>query len=431
MSDLTFVENYVMMCVKVGVGDMCEKYLVINSGSSSVKFTLYAMPGEGIVAKGSVERIGKAGCNWTIKYDGKKVVGNADLGSHVEAVKVIMRELLQRGILNDISEIKGIGHRVLHGASLYNDSALITEKVLDDIEALTPLGPLHHPGEIAGIKCMMELLPGVPNVAVFDTAFHQTMPEENYMYAVPYKWYKKYGVRRYGFHGTSHKYITEFMKEILGKDNVNIISCHIGSGASIAAIKDGKCIDTSMGLTPLDGLMMGTRSGSVDPSIIEYVKRQTNMKVAEINRELNEESGLLGIAGKNDWRDIENLAASGDERAQLAVKMFVKKIVEFVSDYYFELDGKLDGIIFTAGIGENSSSFRKLVVDKIKGATGITLNEEENDKIAGFKEKSAGIISGRDSKINVYVIPTDEEKMIMLDTYEIVKENELNNVRSR
>jgi len=410
---------------------MVEKYLVINSGSSSVKFTLYAMPGEMIVAKGGVERIGKDGCNWTIKYNGQKVNENAILDTHVDAVKVIMQELLKRGILRDVSEIKGIGHRVLHGASLYNDSVLIDEKVLDDIESLSPLGPLHHPGEIAGIKCMMELLPDVPNIAVFDTAFHQTMPEENFMYAVPYKWYKKYSVRRYGFHGTSHKYITEFMKEILEKDDVNIISCHIGSGASIAAIKNGKCIDTSMGLTPLDGLMMGTRSGSVDPSIIEYVKRQTNMKVAEINRELNEESGLLGIAGKNDWRDIEDLAAQGDERAQLAIKMFIKKIVEFISDYYFELDGNVDGIIFTAGIGENSSNFRKLVIDKIKGATGIVLDEEENDKIASFKEKSAGIISTRNSKINVYVIPTDEEKMIMLDTYEIVKKNELNVVRAR
>lgn len=403
---------------------MNEKYLVINSGSSSVKFSLYEMPDKRVIAKGGVERIGKEGCNWTIKYDNEKIKGQKDLKNHVEAVKVIMDQLLEKGILKDINEIKGIGHRVLHGASLYANSVLIDEKVLEDIDSLTPLGPLHHPGEIAGIKCMMELLPGVPNVAVFDTAFHQTMPKENYMYAVPYEWYRKYGVRRYGFHGTSHKYITEFMKDVLNKDDVNLIVCHIGSGASIAAIKNGKCVDTSMGLTPLDGLMMGTRSGSVDPSIIEYVKRQTGYKVAEINRELNEESGLLGIAGKNDYRDIEKAANEGDELAQLAIRMFVKKIVEFISDYYFELDGKVDGIVFTAGIGENSATFRKLVIDKIKGATGITMNDDENDKIAGFKEKNAGIISGKGSKINVFVIPTDEEKMIMLDTYEIVKQNE-------
>ena len=403
---------------------MNEKYLVINSGSSSVKFSLYEMPEKKVVAKGGVERIGKEGCNWTIKFDGEKIKGEKNLKNHVEAVNVIMDELLAKGILKDINEIKGIGHRVLHGASLYANSVLIDAKVLEDIESLTPLGPLHHPGEIAGIKCMMELLPEVPNVAVFDTAFHQTMPRENYMYAVPYEWYRKYGVRRYGFHGTSHKYITTFMKDVLAKDDVNLIVCHIGSGASIAAIKNGKCVDTSMGLTPLDGLMMGTRSGSVDPSIIEYVKRQTGAKVAEINRELNEESGLFGIAGKNDYRDIENAANNGDELAQLAIKMFVKKIVEFISDYYFELDGNVDGLIFTAGIGENSSTFRKLVIDKIKGATGITMNDVENDKIAGFKEKNAGIISEKDSKINVFVIPTDEEKMIMLDTYEIVKQNE-------
>ena len=410
---------------------MFAKYLVINAGSSSVKFKLFEMPTKEVVSSGTIERIGKEGCSWTIKYNNKKVTGSGNLSNHVEAVEVILKTLLKEGIVNDLSEIEGVGHRVLHGATIYTESVLIDDEVLENLEKLTPFGPLHMPGAIAVIKCMKELLPDVPNVASFDTAFHQTMPEESYMYSVPYEWYEKYGVRRYGFHGNSHQYITEFMKNILLKDDVNLIICHIGSGASIAAIKNGKCIDTSMGLTPLDGLMMGTRSGSVDPSIIEYIKRCTDKKVAEINAELNEKSGLYGIAGKNDFRDIEEAANNGDKKAQLAIKMFEKKVVEFISDYYFALDGDVDGIIFTAGIGENSATFREAVINKIKGATGIILNEEVNNQIAGFKERHAGMISAKGSKINVYVIPTNEEIMIVNDTYRVIKETGKSKVKSR
>ncbi len=402
---------------------MLEKYLVINAGSSSVKFKLFDMPLSEVVSSGTIERIGKDGCCWTIKYGNKKITGEGNLQNHVDAVNVILKTLLQEGIIEDIREIKGVGHRVLHGASIYPESVLIDDEVMKDLNTLTPFGPLHMPGAIAVINCMKNLLPDVDHVAVFDTSFHQTMPEENYMYSVPYEWYEKYGVRRYGFHGTSHRYITEFMKQIIQKEDVNLIVCHIGSGASIAAIKDGKCVNTSMGLTPLDGLMMGTRSGSVDPSIIEYIKRCTGAKVADINRELNEKSGLYGISGKNDYRDIEESAQNGDKMAQLAIKMFVKKVVEFISDYYFELEGNVDGIVFTAGIGENSSTFREAVIEKIKGATGITLDKEENNQIAGFKAKNAGIISGKDSRINVYVIPTNEELMIVTDTYDIASKN--------
>ena len=408
---------------------MNEKYLVINAGSSSVKFKLFDMPMKEVVSSGTIERIGKEGCSWKIKYNGNEIKAAGNLSNHVAAVKVILKTLLEEKIITDLNEIKGVGHRVLHGATIYPESVLIDDEVLINLDKLTPFGPLHMPGAIAVINCMRDLLPEIPQVAAFDTSFHQTMPEESYMYSVPYEWYEKYGVRRYGFHGKSHQYITEFMKNILLKDDVNLIICHIGSGASIAAIKDGKCIDTSMGLTPLDGLMMGTRSGSVDPSIIEYIKRCTNKKVSEINNELNEKSGLYGIAGKNDYRDIEDAAAIGDKKAKLAIKMFVKKVVEFISDYYFALDGNVDGIVFTAGIGENSSTFREMVINKIKGATGIILNEEMNDKIAAFKEKQTGIISTRDSKINVYVIPTNEELMILEDTYKIVNELEKGNVK--
>lgn len=401
---------------------MLEKYFVINAGSSSLKFKLFEMPTKAVICSGTVERIGKEGCCWTVKYAGKKITGQGELKNHLDAVNVIQKVLLEEGIIGDMSEIKGVGHRVLHGASIYKESTVIDDDVLEVMKRqLAQLGPLHMPPAIEVIKCMMTLCPEVPHVAVFDTSFHQTMPEENYIYSVPYTWYEKYGVRRYGFHGTSHRYITEFMKQILLKDDVNLIICHIGSGASIAAIKNGRCIDTSMGLTPLDGLMMGTRCGSVDPSIIEHVKRCTNQKVADIMKELNEKSGLYGISGKNDFRDIEKAAAEGDERSQLAIKKFVKSVVEFISDYYFELGGDIDGIVFTAGIGENSATFREAVINKIKAATGIILNEDVNNQIAGFKEKHAGVITTRDSKINVYVIPTDEELMIVSDTYDIVQ----------
>lgn len=410
---------------------MNEKCLVINCGSSSVKFQLFEIPDGAnalqnamVIAKGNVERIGKDDCSWLIKAGDIKIKNSRHLASHVEAVNVILNELLNNHVINDVSEIKAVGHRVLHGGDIYNDSVIIDEKVLDDIIKLTVLGPLHHPGEVAGIKCMMTLLPEATNVAVFDTAYHQTIPKRNYLYPVPYEWYQKYGVRKYGFHGTSVKYITEYMKKRLGINDINLIVCHIGSGASITAIKNGQSYDTSMGLTPLDGLMMGTRSGSVDPSIIEYVKRLSGKTTAELNRELNEHSGLFGVAGKNDYRDIEKGALAGDKRSQEALDMFIASVVKYISQYYTELDGQIDGIVFTAGIGENSANFRKLVTDELRRPLGIVIDSTENEEIAGFKDKHEGLISDDYSKYKVFVVPTDEEKMIMLDTYRLVKEQE-------
>lgn len=400
---------------------MKGKYLVINGGSSSLKFSLYEMPEEKELINGYIEKIGAKDCFWTLKINGEKITHARELKNHTEAVEVMMEELIANNIISSTDEIQGVGHRVLHGGEFYSDSVLITDEVLNNIIDLTKLGPLHHPGEIAGIKAMQESLPEVPQVAVFDTAFHQSMPEENYKYAVPEEYYEKYSVRKYGFHGTSHKYITETMIEKLNKNNPNLIICHIGSGASISAVKDGKCYNTTMGLTPLDGLIMGTRSGSIDPSIIEYIVKSTAKTVEEVTQELNKKSGLLAICGKNDLRDIEELVATGDKKAKLAIDMFVNSIVKYIADYYFELEGNVDAIVFTAGVGENDIDVRKQIVNKISNPLNIKLDEEKNDSIARFRSLSEGIITTADSKIPVYVVPTNEEIMILRDTYRLSK----------
>ncbi len=397
------------------------KYLVINGGSSSLKFSLYSMPEEKELINGYIEKIGAKDCFWTLKINGEKITHAKELKNHTEAVEIMMKELIDNNIISSVDEIKGVGHRVLHGGEFYSDSVLIDDEVLNNIVDLTKLGPLHHPGEIAGIKAMRESLPEVPEVAVFDTAYHQTMPEENYKYAVPEEWYEKYSVRKYGFHGTSHKYIAETMIEKLNKKDANLIICHIGSGASISAVKDGKCYNTTMGLTPLDGLIMGTRSGSIDPSIIEYVVKSTGKTVEEVTQDLNKKSGLLAICGKNDLRDIEDLIAAGDKKAKLAIDMFANSIIKYIADYYFELEGDVDAIVFTAGVGENDIDLRKQIVDKISKPLNIKLDEKRNDSIARFRSEREGIITTDDSKIPVYVVPTNEEIMILRDTYRLSK----------
>ena len=397
------------------------KYLVINGGSSSLKFSLYSMPEEKELINGYIEKIGAKDCFWTLKINGEKITHAKELKNHTEAVEIMMKELIDNNIISSVDEIKGVGHRVLHGGEFYSDSVLIDDEGLNNIVDLTKLGPLHHPGEIAGIKAMRESLPEVPEVAVFDTAYHQTMPEENYKYAVPEEWYEKYSVRKYGFHGTSHKYIAETMIEKLNKKDANLIICHIGSGASISAVKDGKCYNTTMGLTPLDGLIMGTRSGSIDPSIIEYVVKSTGKTVEEVTQDLNKKSGLLAICGKNDLRDIEELIAAGDKKAKLAIDMFANSIIKYIADYYFELEGDVDAIVFTAGVGENDIDLRKQIVDKISKPLNIKLDEKRNDSIARFRSEREGIITTDDSKIPVYVVPTNEEIMILRDTYRLSK----------
>ena len=395
------------------------KYLCVNAGSSSLKFQLFEMPEEKVIISGYIEKIGLEDSFWTTKYNGKKIKGEKYLKDHSKAVEVLINELLETGAVNSLKDIKGVGHRVLHGGEKYSDSVIITDEVISDIEELTKLGPLHHPGNLAGIRAMREALEDVPMVAVFDTAFHQTMPINNYLYPVPMEWYEKYGVRKYGFHGTSHKYITEKMQEVLGKKKVNLIICHIGSGASISAIKEGKCYDTTMGITPLDGLMMGTRSGSIDPSILEYVCKEANISIEEVTNTLNKQSGLLGVSGHSDSRDVEKAAEAGDENAILALDMYNDRVAKYIADYFVELEGDVDAIVFTAGVGENGILARSEIINRIN-CLGIYIDEDRNNEIASYKDKHEGIISSDDSKVKIYVEPTNEEVMIIRDTYEIV-----------
>ena len=396
------------------------KILAVNAGSSSLKFQLVLMPEEEVTISGYIEKIGLKDSFWNTKVNGEKIKGERYIKDHGEAVKVLMEELLKYHAVESLDEIDGIANRVLHGGEKYGDSVIITEEVINDIKELTKLGPLHHPGNLAGIEAFKEALPNVKQVAIFDTAFHQTIPKDKYIYPVPYEWYKNYGVRKYGFHGTSHKYITEYMKDKLNKDDVNLIICHIGSGASISCIKDGKCYDTTMGITPLDGLMMGTRSGSIDPSIIEYVSKESGMTVEEITNKLNKESGLLGISTFSDRRDVLEGAMSGDEMCKLALEMYDARIANYIVQYFIELEGKVDGIIFTAGAGENSDQLREDIANRLK-PIGLDIDKEFNSKIAGFKEIHEGKISTDKSSIDIYVIPTNEELMMVRDTYNLVK----------
>ena len=396
------------------------KYLVINAGSSSLKFSLYEMPMEKLLINGYFEKIGKDDSFWTLKINGEKIRCEGYLSNHTDAVNMMIKELKDRTIILSMDEICGVGHRVLHGGEIYSDSVEITDKVLNDIKDLTKLGPLHHPGEIAGIEAMSECLSGIKQVAVFDTAFHQTMPKYNYIYAVPYEWYEKYKVRKYGFHGTSHKYITEYMKDKFGKEDINLIICHVGSGASISCIKDGKCFDTTMGLTPLDGLIMGTRSGNIDPSIIKFMVDETDMNVNDITNDLNKNSGLLGICGKNDFRDVIALKNNGNDNGILAYEMFRNSIVKYISEYYFDLNGEVDAIVFTAGVLENNPIIREDIINKLSKPMGIYLNKVINDDIGAGRSLDSGLITMDDSKVSVYVIPTNEEVMILRDTYEII-----------
>ena len=396
------------------------KILSVNCGSSSLKFQMYEMPEEKVLISGYVEKIGQPDCFWTVKVNGEKIKSSRPLANHTEAVDVLIEELFKHNIVKSLDEIERIGHRVLHGGEFFKESAIVTDEVIEKIKSLIPLGPLHLPGNLVGIEAFRKVLPNVPMVAVFDTAFHQTMPKRNYIYPVPLSWYEKYGVRKYGFHGTSHKYITEVMKQELGKEDVNLIVCHIGSGASIAAVKDGKCYNTTMGITPLDGLMMGTRSGAIDPSILEYVCKEANMSVEEVTNVLNKQSGFLGVAGQADCRDVEALIEEGNENAKLAYAMYCDRIAKYIAEYYLELNGKVDSIIFTAGVGENGAGVRKEVLDRLN-PIGIYVDEEMNNKIASFKDIHEGVISTKDSKVEVRVLPTDEEIMIVRDTYNLTK----------
>ena len=389
------------------------KILSVNAGSSSLKFQMYEMPEEKVLISAVFERIGIENSFYTIKLNGEKNKKEAVLNNHTDAVKILTNELLENNIVSDLSEIKAIGHRMVHGGEKYASSVLLTEDVITAVEELSDLAPLHNPANLVGVRAFKEVIPSAVAVGVFDTAFHQTMEEENFLYPVPYEWYKEYGVRKYGFHGTSHKYVSEKMASILGKEETKIITCHIGNGGSLAAVKNGKCIDTSMGFTPNAGIIMGSRSGDIDASLIPFVMKKTGMNISEIDNALNKKSGLLGISGvSSDSRDIEDGIKSGNDRCKLAQEMYVNKIVKYIAEYYVELGGA-DAIVFTAGVGENSITTRKQIIDKL-ACLGIKLDEQRNNVRA-----EVALISTDDSSVKVYVIPTDEEVMIARDTYKL------------
>ena len=391
------------------------KIMSINAGSSSLKFSLFEMDTNTVLVSGLFERIGIEGSFYTIKNSEFKIKQEASLKDHSDAVKILLDKLIELKIIDSLEEIDGIGHRIVHGSDVYTKSVVIDDKVLEDIIRFSDLAPLHNPANVIGIKAFKEVLPNVPMVGVFDTAFHQTMPKENYLYAVPYEWYEKHGVRKYGFHGTSHCYINKKISEVLGRDDLKVISCHLGQGGSIAAIDSGKCIDTTMGFTPLAGIVMGTRSGDVDPSIIPYVMEKEDMEVSEVINALNKKSGLLGISElSNDSRDIEDAIKEGNEKAELAQKMFVNSVVKYIAQYYVELGG-CDVITFTAGIGEKSISTRSEIVEKL-ACLGIKIDVEANNVRSELR-----CISSKDSSCLVYLVPTDEELMIAMDTLALIK----------
>lgn len=387
------------------------KVIAINAGSSSLKFQLFEMPSEDVITKGLIERIGLKDSIFTISVNGEKKTETTDIPNHSVAVKMLLDKLTAEGIIKSLDEIEGIGHRVVHGGEEFADSVLITEDVLQKIEALSELAPLHNPANLTGIKAFQEVLPNVPAVAVFDTAFHQTMPANSYLYSLPYEYYEKYGIRKYGFHGTSHKYVSQRAAEMLGRplEQLRLLSCHLGNGASIAAIQGGKSIDTSMGFTPLAGVTMGTRSGNIDPALIPYIMEKTNKTADEVLDVLNKESGMLAISGfSSDLRDITQEAEKGNERAELALQVFGDRIHKYIGSYAARMYG-VDAIIFTAGIGENSSAIRERVLRGLE-FMGVYFDPALNE-VHGEE----AFISFPHSPVKVLVIPTNEEVMIARD----------------
>jgi acetate kinase len=391
-----------------------SKIIAINAGSSSLKFQLFEMPEETVITKGLVERIGLNDGIFTISVDGEKKEEITDIPDHEVAVKMLLEKLTGFGIINSLDEIEGIGHRVVHGGEVFNDSAVITDDVLDKISELSDLAPLHNPANITGIKAFQNVLPNVPAVAVFDTAFHQSMPESSFLYSLPYEYYEKFGIRKYGFHGTSHKYVSQRAAEMLGRpeEQVRLISCHLGNGASIAAIEGGKSIDTSMGFTPLAGVTMGTRSGNIDPALIPFIMEKTGSSAEEVLNILNKKSGMLAVSGfSSDLRDIEEQANEGNERAELALEVFANRIHKYIGSYASRMNG-VDAIVFTAGIGENSTLIREKVLEGLE-FMGVYWDPARN-KVRGEET----FVNYPHSPVKVMIIPTNEEVMIARDVVE-------------
>ncbi len=391
---------------------MSKLILAINAGSSSLKFQLIRMPEEKTVTKGVVERIGMKDSIFTILVEGEKLTEVKDIKDHEEAVDIMLTKFKEHNIIQDIYEIQGTGHRVVHGGETFPSSAVVTDEVEEQIEALSELAPLHNPANLMGIRAFRKLLPEIPHVAVFDTSFHQTMPEQAYLYSLPYRYYEDYGIRKYGFHGTSHKYVSRRAAEILGKpiEDLRIISCHIGNGASVAAIDGGESIDTSMGFTPLAGVTMGTRSGNLDPALIPYIMEKTGKNADEVLNILNKESGLLGLTGtSSDLRDLTEEAKHGRHRSRVALDLFASKIHKYIGSYAARMHG-VDVIVFTAGIGENSHIIRGKVLEGLE-FMGVYWDPKKNENLHGEE----GEINYPHSPVKVLVVPTDEEVMISRD----------------
>ncbi len=395
------------------------KVLVVNCGSSSLKYQVLDMGNSELLAKGLVERIAIDGSVINHEKTGMdKFVLEAPMSNHKDAIGYVLDALVSKdhGVINSMDEISAVGHRVVHAGEKYASSVLITPDVMDALEECSDLAPLHNPPNIMGIRACQELMPDTPMVAVFDTAFHQTMPAEAYIYAIPYEYYEKYKIRKYGFHGTSHKYVAERAAELLKKDvgQLKIVTCHLGNGASCAAVRNGICIDTSMGFTPLDGLVMGTRSGAVDPAIITFIKEKEELSADQVVSILNKKSGMLGVSGvSSDFRDVEQQAEKGNERCSLAIKIFAHRVKSYIGSYMAQMDGA-DVIVFTAGVGENDIMMRELICSDME-VMGIKIDPDRNN-IRGEER----IISADDSKVAVMLIPTNEELVIARDTAEIV-----------
>ncbi len=395
------------------------KILVLNSGSSSIKYQLFNMEEEKVLTKGVVERIGID--NSFLEFEnenGEEIKIESEIPDHSKGIELVIDSLLdeENGVLNSMDEISAVGHRVVHGGEKFAHSTLIDDEVIKKMEEVSDLAPLHNPPNLAGIKVCKDMMPDTPQVGVFDTAFHQSMPEKAYMYAIPYEYYEKHSIRRYGFHGTSHKYVAAKAADMMDKDakDVKVITCHLGNGASVAAVDGGESVDTSMGLTPLEGLVMGTRSGDIDPAIIPFLMKKEGLEAEEIDTILNKKSGLLGVSGvSNDSRDIKDAAQAGNERAKLAKELFNYRVKKYIGSYAAAMGG-VDAIVFTAGIGENAIDVRKDIMKDME-FLGVKMDEKANDVRGKARE-----ISSKDSKVKVFTIPTNEELVIARDTKEIV-----------
>ena len=393
------------------------KILVLNCGSSSLKFQLINMDNNERMAKGNFERIGGMKTTLHLNINGKKEDLLHIARDYDEAIEFVLKKKkkTEYGLIKSLDEIGAVGHRIVHGGEMFSSSVVINDEVVSEIEKCIDLAPLHNPAGVAGIKAAQKVLPNIPMVAVFDTAFHQTMPKERYIYPIPYEYYEKYGIRKYGFHGTSHRFINKTISEYFERNDLKIISCHIGNGGSVTAIDSGKVVDTSMGFTPLAGIMMGTRSGDIDPSILEYVSKKTGESLSELTKDLNKKSGLLGVSGvSSDSRDVETAAEEGNERAILAQEIYARKIANYIAMYNNLLNGA-DVICLTAGVGENSKKMRKMIIEHI-ASLGVKIDDARNDCRGEFR-----LISAENSKIPVYVVPTNEELMIAIDTMELAQ----------